>query len=138
MPDKAEMPMRVSYRQELDITPVLSPFDSAYHKSLIGMLKWMVKLERFDICLEVPMMSSHLVMPREGHMAEVFRIFVHLRKYHNTELVFDPSNHEVDEPAFEQRDWISSEFGYVQGKEEILSNITESKGHRICHEGKGQ
>eukprot|EP00957_Ditylum_brightwellii_P050497 3829338-Ditylum_brightwellii.AAC.1 len=62
--------MRVSYRPELDITPVLSPIDSAYYQSLIGMLRWMVELEQIDICLEVSMMSSHLAMPREGHMAE--------------------------------------------------------------------
>eukprot|EP00957_Ditylum_brightwellii_P151132 11507785-Ditylum_brightwellii.AAC.1 len=64
-------------------------------------------------------------MPREGHMAEVLRIFVHLRK-HNTELVFDPSNLVVNELAFDQRDWTSSEFGHVQGKEEIPSNMPES------------
>eukprot|EP00957_Ditylum_brightwellii_P142953 10892382-Ditylum_brightwellii.AAC.1 len=63
-------------------------------------------------------------MPREGHMA---KIFAHLRTYHNTELVFDLSNPIVDELAFEQRDWISSEFGRVQGKEEIPSNMPESR-----------
>ena len=74
------------------------------------------------------MMSSHLAMPREGHMAEVLRIFEHLRKYHNTELVFDPSDPVVDKLAFEQRDWTSSEFGHVQGKEEIPTNMPESRG----------
>ena len=128
MPAKAETPMRVSYRPELDITPALSPIDSAYYQSLIGMLRWMVELGQIDICLEVSMMSSHLAMPREGHMAEVLRIFAHLRKYHNTELVFDPSDPVVDELAFEQRDWTSSEFGHVQGKEEIPTNMPESRG----------
>ena len=61
-------------------------------------------------------------------MAEVLRIFAHLRKYHNTELVFDPSNPVVDKLAFEQRDWTSSEFGHVQGKKEITSNMPESRG----------
>eukprot|EP00957_Ditylum_brightwellii_P013763 1037576-Ditylum_brightwellii.AAC.1 len=68
-------------------------------------------------------MSSHLAMPREGHMEEVLRIFAHLRKYHNIELVFDPSNPVGDELAFKQRDWTSSEFGHVQGKEEIPTNM---------------
>eukprot|EP00957_Ditylum_brightwellii_P000204 16202-Ditylum_brightwellii.AAC.1 len=73
-------------------------------------------------------MSSHLAMPREGHLAEVFRIFAHLRKYHNTKLVFDPSNFVVDELTFEQRDWTSSEFGHVQGKKKNPSNMPESRG----------
>eukprot|EP00957_Ditylum_brightwellii_P036679 2778131-Ditylum_brightwellii.AAC.1 len=67
-------------------------------------------------------------MPREGHMAEVLRIFAHLRENHNTELVFDSSNHIVDELVFEQRDWTSSEFSRVQGKEEILTDMPESRG----------
>eukprot|EP00957_Ditylum_brightwellii_P067162 5097608-Ditylum_brightwellii.AAC.1 len=70
MPAKAEMPMRASYRQELDITPALSQIDSAYYQSLIGMLRWMVELGRIGICLEVSVMSSHLAIPRERHMAE--------------------------------------------------------------------
>eukprot|EP00957_Ditylum_brightwellii_P200416 15279121-Ditylum_brightwellii.AAC.1 len=70
MSAKAEMPMRASYRPESDITPVLSPLDSAYCQSLIGMLRQMVELGRIDICLDVSVISSHLDMPREGHMAE--------------------------------------------------------------------
>eukprot|EP00957_Ditylum_brightwellii_P075347 5726002-Ditylum_brightwellii.AAC.1 len=70
MPAKAEMPMRVSYRPELDIMPARSPLDSAYYQPLIGILRWMVDLGRIGICLEVSMVSSHLAMPREGHMAE--------------------------------------------------------------------
>eukprot|EP00957_Ditylum_brightwellii_P165407 12593610-Ditylum_brightwellii.AAC.1 len=120
--------MRASYRPALDITPVLSPFDRAYYQSLIGMLRWMVELGRIDICLEASLMSSHLAIPREGYIAEVLRIFAHLRKYHNTELVFDPSDPVVDELAFEQRDWTSSKFVYVQGKEEIPTNMPESRG----------
>eukprot|EP00957_Ditylum_brightwellii_P031935 2421788-Ditylum_brightwellii.AAC.1 len=62
-------------------------------------------------------------MPRQGHMAEVLRIFVCLRKNHNRKLVFDPSNPVVDELIFEQRDWTTSGFGHVQGKEAIPSNM---------------
>eukprot|EP00957_Ditylum_brightwellii_P081107 6169175-Ditylum_brightwellii.AAC.1 len=64
----------------------------------------MVELGRIDIYLEVSMMSSHLAMPREGHSAEILMVFTHLRKHHNTNFVFDPSNPVVDELAFEQID----------------------------------
>jgi hypothetical protein len=47
-----------------------------------------VELGRVDICLEVSMMSSHLVLPREGHLRQVFHIFAHLKKYHkNVETI---------------------------------------------------
>ena len=74
------------------------------------------------------MMSSHLAMPRKGHLDQVLHISAYLRKYHNTELVYDPSDPVVEHDDFEWRDWTSSEFGTVQGKEEIPSNMPELRG----------
>eukprot|EP00957_Ditylum_brightwellii_P210525 15365069-Ditylum_brightwellii.AAC.5 len=73
-------------------------------------------------------MSSHLAMLREDHITEVLRIFAHLRKCHNTELLFGSSNPVVDELAFEQNDWASSEFVHAQRKEEVTSNMPDSRG----------
>ena len=75
------------------------------------------------------MMSSHLALPREGHLEQVLHIFAYLKKYHNTELVYDPSDPVVDENDFERRDWASSEFGHVEGKEEFPANMPEPRGH---------
>ena len=55
--------------------------------------------------------------------------FAYLKKYHNTELVYDPSDLVVDENDFKRRDWASSEFGHVEGKEESPANIPEPRGH---------
>ncbi len=74
MPSKAETPMKTSYRPELDITPELDPVMAAYYMSLIGILRWMVVLGRVDICLEVSMMSSHMALPRVGHLEQLFHI----------------------------------------------------------------
>ena len=60
------------------------------------------------------MMSSHLALPREGHLDQVFHVFGYLKKYHNAEMVFDPSDPVVDECEFERRDWGSSEFGHLE------------------------
>jgi hypothetical protein len=69
-----------------------------------------VELGRVDICLEVSMMSSHLALPREGHLEQVFHIFAHLKKYHNTWVVYDPSDLVIDEAQFDAKDWASSEL----------------------------
>ena len=74
------------------------------------------------------MMSLHLAMPRKGHLHQVLHLFAYLHKYHNTELVYDPSDPVVEYDVFEQRDWTSSEFGAVQEKEEIPSNMPEPRG----------
>ena len=125
---KAETPMRATYRPELDVTPVLEAEWASYYQSLIGVLRWIVELGRVDICLEVSMMSSHLAMPREGHLEQVLQIFLHLTKYHNTELVFDPSDPVIDESQFKRRDWTASEFGHIKGREELLGNMPEPRG----------
>ena len=74
------------------------------------------------------MMSSHLALPRKGHMEQVMQIFGYLRKYHNAELVFDPSDALIDEQDFDKKDWASSEFGHVEGKEDLPPNMPEPRG----------
>ena len=125
IPSKAETPVTTSYRPELDVSPELMPRD---YQSLIGILQWIVELGTIDICLEVSMMSSHLAMPMKGHLDQALHIFAYLCKYHNTELVYDPSGPVVEYDVFKRRDWTSSEFGAVQGKEEIPSNMPELRG----------
>jgi hypothetical protein len=71
---------------------------------------------------------SHLALLREGHLNQVFHIFAYLRKYHNTELVFDPSDPCVEESDFELKDWTLSEFGHLQGDEELPPNMPQPRG----------
>ena len=59
----------------------------------------------------------------------MLHIFAYLKKYHNTELVYDPSDPVVDENDFKRRDWASSEFGHLKGKEEFPANMPEPRGH---------
>lgn len=128
LPTKAETPMTTSYRPELDVSPELAPSEAAYYQSLIGILRWIVELGRVDICLECSMMSSHLALPREGHLHQVLHIFGHLKKYHNSEMVFDPTSPDIDENEFQVRDWTTSEFGHVQGQEELPPNAPPPRG----------
>ena len=129
MPNKADTPLTTTYRPELDISSKLNVADAAYYQSLIGILSWIVELGQVDVCLEVSLMSSHLALPREGHLEQVLHIFAYLKKYHNTELVYDPSDPVVDENDFERRDWASSEFGHEEGEEEFPANMPEPRGH---------
>jgi hypothetical protein len=68
LPKKADTPMRTSYCPMLDVSSELGTEESSYYMSLIGILRWMVELGRVDIRLEVSMLSSHLALPRRGHM----------------------------------------------------------------------
>ena len=128
-PKRADTPLPTTYRPELDVSPELPPGEASYYQSLIGILRWIVELGRVDICLEVSMMSSHLALPREGHLEQVIHIFAHLDKYHNTELVYDPSDPVIDEDKYEAKDWASSEFGHLDNKEEVPPNMPEPRGN---------
>ena len=102
MPSKAKTPLKSTYQPEVDGTQELEATDTSYYQFIIGVLTWIVKLGHVDICLEVSMMSLHLALPRTGHLDQVFQIFVYLKKYHNTKLVYDPSNPVVGIEKFER------------------------------------
>ena len=92
--------MTSDYRPEIYITPELGEEDAAYFHSLIGFLRWIVELGKVDINVEVSMLSSHLAMPREGHMQDLLHVFAYVKKHINTEMVFDPSDPEIDMNSF--------------------------------------
>jgi hypothetical protein len=74
-PGKCLAPFSNKYHPECDLTPDLKPKEASYFQSLIGILRWAVKLGRIDITSEVSMLSSHLALPRDGHLAQAFHIF---------------------------------------------------------------
>jgi hypothetical protein len=72
-------------------------------------------------------MIFHLVLPREGHLEQVFHIFAHLKKCHNTEVVYDPIDPVIDEAQSDAKDWASSEFGHLDGAKELPPNMPEPR-----------
>jgi hypothetical protein len=67
----------------------------------------------------------------EGHPEALFWMFAYLKKCHNAELVNDPSDPVIEETEFEAKDWTSSEFGHLEGKEEMPPNIPEPRGQGL-------
>jgi hypothetical protein len=99
-PSKCTAPFSTKYRPECDATPELEPEEASYFQSIIGVLRWAVKLGRIDITAEVSMLSSHLALPRDGHLAQAFHIFAYLEPRHASRLVFDPTYPHIDESLF--------------------------------------
>ena len=64
----------------------------------------MVELGQVDIYHDVSEIPSFMTMPCEEHLEHIFQIFSHLKKYHNTDLAFDPSEPILDTSKFQQRD----------------------------------
>ena len=87
----------------------------------------MVEPGRVDICLEVSMMSSRLALPRERHLLQVFHTFAYLKRNHNSEIIFDPSDPVVDKSLFDRKDWTATEFGFFL-KEELPGKMPQYRG----------
>jgi len=121
----ASTPLTGGYRPELDVSPELDVDDSAQYQSLIGILRWIVELGRIDICCEVSMLSSHLALPPEGHLQQVYHIFAYLKAKHNARLVIDATYPTIDISKFTRQDW-SSFYGEV--KEEVPNNAPTPLG----------
>ena len=100
LPKRCMSPITRDYRPELDITPELGIKDIACYQSLIGILRWIVELGRFDITTEVSLLSSCMALPRQDHMDQLLNIFGYLKLHDNAEIVVDPSEPDIDEKVF--------------------------------------
>jgi hypothetical protein len=125
----ANRPMPIDYHPEVDTTPVLTEELASQYQQLIGMLRWACELGRVDILLEVSLMSSHLCMPRMGHLEKVYGIFAYLEKHKKSNMVFDPTMIHLDENAFQKTDWSDSIYGDVS--EELPPSMPEPLGKPI-------
>ena len=123
---KALDPLPKEYRPEIDVLEELRPEEESYYMSLIGIVRWMVELGRVDICTEVSMMSSHLYFPRERHLEVVFHMFAYLKKNHNSEMVFDPSEPDIDMSDLPREYWSLSIYGDVKEDMPPTCPFTES------------
>ena len=90
------------YRPEIDISEKLGAQEASYFQYLIGILRWMVKLGRVDICTETSMMSYHLESPRSRYLESLFHTFSYLKKHHDSEMLFDPTDPDVDIDDFQR------------------------------------
>jgi hypothetical protein len=123
LPYKAPNPLSSGCPPELDVTSELGEAYALYYHTLVGILRWIVELGRVNIDVEVSMMYSHLALPREGHLKELYHIFAYLKSRPNAEMVFDPTPIEPDHTLFERQDWLYSAYGYEDLKEELPSDM---------------
>ena len=131
LPCKAPNPLTFDYHPEIDVSQELGEDDASYYQTLIGVLRWIVELGRIDIDCEVSMMSSHMALPREGHLKELYHIFAYLKAHANAEMVFDPTPIMPDKSLFEREDWSYSPYGYESLKEELPSDMPASHGQSM-------
>ena len=126
LPRRAKSPWTSNYRPETDTSPELPDSQAAYYQSLIGVLRWISELGRVDITMETSAMASMMAMPREGHLEQLFHMFAFLKLKHNSSMVFDPTEPDIDESQFSKEDWSATVYGECE--EELPGNMPKPRG----------
>ena len=128
LPTKCGTPLKTGYRPELDTSQELKKDGLQRYQELIGMLRWAVELGRVDILLETALMSTHLALPRRGHLEQLYHIFGYLKAHPKRNLLFDLQHPKVDERAFKEYNWY--EF-YQDAKERLPSDMPPPHGRSV-------
>ena len=71
-------------------------------------------------------MASMMSLPHKGHLKFLFQMFAFLKNKHNADMVFDPTEPDIDESQFNNEDWSVTDYG--ECKEEITANAPRSRG----------
>ena len=100
LPSKCKTPISSGYRPELDTTLELNAEGYQKYQEMIWMLRWTFKLGHVDVLLETAIMSSHLALPRVGHLEQVYHIFVYLKGASKRHIFLDRQHMDINECSF--------------------------------------
>ena len=89
----------------MNANPELDSDVASYYLSIISILRWMIELGRISIITEESLFSSHVALPREGHLDAAVHVMVHVGQRYNSKLVYDPWYPEIDHSVFKKCDW---------------------------------
>ena len=128
LPSKCFTPLPSDYRPELEVSAELRSDGVQYYQELIGVLRWAVEIGRVDILLETALMSTHLALPRIGHLEQVYRIFGYLKIHLKRKLAFDAQHPMISERMFKKCDW--SDF-YRGVEEAIPGDMPNPRGNAM-------
>ena len=95
LPSKCDTPMSTSYYPSEDVSRELNAEGLHMYQEMIGVPRWAIEIGRVEILLEVSLLSSHLALPRVGHLQAVYRIFGYLKQVPKRKLYFDPTKPNI-------------------------------------------
>ena len=106
---------------------VLEDDQLIYYQTIVGQLRWAVKLRRIYINLEIDLLSCYLAQPRHGHLDQVFHTFSFINSRTKNRLVLYPSKNEFD-GEFVAYNW-QGLYGELQ--EDFPENAPEARGESV-------
>jgi hypothetical protein len=128
LPNKCPTPMVGEYHPSDDVSAELTAAGLHYYQELIGVLRWAVEIGRLDILLEVALLSTHLALPRQGHLEQVYHIFGYLKQSPRRRLYLDPDYPMISEERFTKYEW--TDF-YKYAEEAQPPNMPTPRGRMM-------
>ena len=128
LPTRCSTPISSGYRPEIDVSEELTAVGVQHFQELIGVLRWAIELGRVDLCQEVAMLSSHLALPRYGHLQQAYHVFGYLKQRHRMSLALDWRYPDVNQSIFVKYDW--HDF-YHGAAEKLPPNMPEPLGEVV-------
>jgi len=116
--------MDPDYRPEIDSSLVLCEDLISKYRMLAGSAFWAAALGRYDILYATNTYARYNILPREGHLNGMLRVFGYLKTFKKAKLVFDFRNFTHDLGEEIEHGW--SEL-YPNAKEELPPNMPKPK-----------
>ena len=88
----------------------------------------MVELGRVDIITELSLLSSHMVLPQEGHLDTVFHVYSYLKANHNSRMAFDATYPKINMSSFTEHSWTNF---YGEVEEAVPPNAPKARGKEV-------
>ena len=103
---RASIPFpHMNCKPELDTSPLLDAPMMSRYQPIIGIFQWSCELGRFDILLEVSLLSAFNAAPREGHLNALYNIFSYLNTHASCSIAFEPTLPNFDDKPIESKGW---------------------------------
>jgi hypothetical protein len=67
--------MSSTYKSEVDVSPELSTEMANFYQSQVGVLRWIIEMDRLDISTEVSMLAAHMAVSREWQLTPLILVF---------------------------------------------------------------
>ena len=128
LPSNCIAPLKSGYCPEFNTAPKLKADGVQQYQELIGVLRWEIEIGRVEILLEVSHMSTHLALPRIGHLENLYHVFGFLKEKPKMRLAFDPAHPQISENVFQKYGW--QDF-YCDATEAIPGDVPEPRGNNM-------
>ena len=87
-----------------------------------------MEIGKIEVLIEVSLISTHLVPPREIHLEQVLCIYGFLRIHNKMRLMFDCSYPQIISKFFKEYNRFDL---YMDANEDFPPYIPESRGHKV-------